>query len=858
MIALMPKLNGQQASFEIKANERMRDAVIRIGQAESVMIAFPEELLSGIQCQEMAIGYRNVEELLAYLCDAYPIDYYKYDDHKFLIRGQSESRSSSILKGRIVDAGTGEALPLASVYYDDFSNGVFSDANGYFRIPKPLSDTQKILISFLGYKTIVLQPADIEKNPVLALDIEAQQLASPVISYIVPLVGFRGTALVSQSKDYDAASFASGLYGRDLLRYIQLMPGVAAFNDDNVELRIRGSNSEGSRVVIDGMPIYNVSHYYGIFSSVNNAYVESFELFRNTQPVTYEGMSGGLLLVDSESGKKQENIVDISLLTASGALDLPFGKGFKFQLAGRSSYRNVNDTRLLDINMRSRDNFELGQEENAIVSNQPDFRFYDVNAGLVYDGGKTSLEAHFFKSNDALTNSYDLEVNLPNQSFDRQLFVNDESWQTTAASIIHASRITDKLTINSLMYISDYDFDSELDSEIQLPMSMNTISNRNFNTLLDWGIKSFAVHSWGVNTLTYGTEFKQTEVTHRLDAEAGQVLINYADRVSYLNLFASYRFDLGKTTITLADRSPLYRGKDGVRFLLSPQFGLSHPLNEKASIKLAFSRTNQVLREIQYETRLGQNMSFFQLANKKDTPVLRTDNFMIGYNLDGSRWSLDVEAYSKLIKGNLLLSTRQPGFSTDNNAKPPRTGEYKLFKGDKRVYGADLTLGYRSSVYNGFMGYTLSWNQDRFPQVFRGEYFSGQDDRRHQWKLVNEWSIGSWKLNLNTVYASGKPYLALERIGSLPREELDRKESLSRLPDYFRMDIAVIYSFELLGSMASAGVSVYNLTNRQNVSYLQYAYKLESPSGNQAKDLILGTESELLNRSLNIDFSIRF
>lgn len=858
MICWAASAQGKQ--FATSENESLNDAFKRAGEQEAMLLAYPSAVLNSISCKAENFNYSSAEELVHQLTERYNLNFYKYDESKFLIRKSDSNDNSDVISGRLVDDDTGEPLFMASIYWSDFSEGVFSDVNGNFEIRQPVDNRVKIIISFLGYQTLELTAEQLLKMQSISMEIEAHELATPVIEYYIPSLEFRnnGSLLVSES-GFRGPSSASGLFGRDLLRYIQLLAGVSAFNDDDVSIKVRGSNSEGTRIILDGMPLYNISHYYGIFSSINSSYVSDLRFYKNNQPIEHEGLSGGIVLLSSDKPEENTQELDVSLLTASAKIDIPITKELSLRTAGRRAYRNVNNTSLLDLNTRDQQNFSNQTGGNAFVESQPDFKFYDINASLVLDREHSKTSINFFRSFDKLENIYDLELNLSNQNLDRQIFANYEEWSSSAGSFIWQNDIGKNSGINFVSYFSKYNFSSLIDTEIRLPENMSTLTNQNKSELNDYGAKVFLTHRIGNHRLLYGTEYKRNEVENQLIAENGKKLIDYSENVGYTSLFASYILNSGDWRLSAGLRTPMYQNdKRHFKIHYSPQIGLNYNLNNNAYLKFSFNRTNQILREVEYENRLGQSLNFYQLASLKNTPVLKTDNLMLGYNWMGPKWGFDLEFYSKKMKGILMLSNEQPGFKPDGNARPPRVENYRVYSGERRVLGMDISLSYREGSYTGWLAYTLSKSDDRYPQVFKGEYFSGQDDRRHQLKWINEWRIGQWELNLNLVFASGRPYLALESFDGLSREMLDRKENLKRLPDYFRSDISATYNFNIMATRARLGVSVYNLSNRQNVKYLQYAYRVKTEFNGKTQDFILGTESELLNRSVNLNFSINF
>jgi hypothetical protein len=268
-------------------------------------------------------------------------------------------------------------------------------------------------------------------------------------------------------------------------------------------------------------------------------------------------------------------------------------------------------------------------------------------------------------------------------------------------------------------------------------------------------------------------------------------------------------------------------------------------------------RTHQFLREIEYENRFSQVFEINALANGNQIPVLRTDNLMLGYGYAASGWSLDLELYKKHMDGTIQFSTSRPGFEMGNGVIPLK--DYRLYKGVRNVLGMDVTLSYKHGVYSSWIAYTLSKSLDAYPAIFQSKEFSSQDDRRHQLKWINNIEVGRFIFSNNFIYASGRPYLPLEILSNdQDRTQIDPDAFLKRLPAYFRMDLGIEYRFNLGNTEAALSMSMFNVTNRQNVKYLQYAYSFSNAQNQNVNSAILGTEAELLDRTLNFGFKVRF
>jgi len=155
----------------------------------------------------------------------------------------------------------------------------------------------------------------------------------------------------------------------------------------------------------------------------------------------------------------------------------------------------------------------------------------------------------------------------------------------------------------------------------------------------------------------------------------------------------------------------------------------------------------------------------------------------------------------------------------------------------------------------------LSESINRFPAIQRNDAFPSQDDRRHQLKWVNTMKLGRFNFSMNYIYSSGRPYTDFSRLDQrTDRRILRAMDRISRLPSYHRIDLSASYPFTLGRFQGSLGISVFNLTDNQNVKFLQYIYSLpiERPGQNLPRNLVIGNETGLIDRTFNLDFKVEF
>ncbi|NNE26635.1 MAG: TonB-dependent receptor, partial [Saprospiraceae bacterium] len=335
-------------------------------------------------------------------------------------------------------------------------------------------------------------------------------------------------------------------------------------------------------------------------------------------------------------------------------------------------------------------------------------------------------------------------------------------------------------------------------------------------------------------------------------------IINEDYNASLMTHFVSYILNASKLNLEIGGKRQAYRTRQRSEFYFSPQANLSYKLGAHHLIKASAARSYQFMREIDYETRQSQTIAFYTLSFNDQIPALRTDNFMLGYTYQASKLTIDLEFYLKNMAGVMQLTNIRPGVNDGSGNNEP--AEYRLYRGDRFVKGLDLMLSYKHHNYSAWLAYTLSESLDSYKGLFKGESFASEDDRRHQIKWIHNYKLGKFTFTNNIIYASGRRFLSLDNLTELlDRGNLDARNLFNKLPAYFRIDLGVEYGFKINALEAQCGVSVFNVMNRQNLRYVQYAYRINNDgAGGILSSQILGAEAELLDRTLNLHFQLKF
>jgi hypothetical protein len=210
---------------------------------------------------------------------------------------------------------------------------------------------------------------------------------------------------------------------------------------------------------------------------------------------------------------------------------------------------------------------------------------------------------------------------------------------------------------------------------------------------------------------------------------------------------------------------------------------------------------------------------------------------------------MDVELFYKKTNGLIDVRAPRPDPSFEDHTSP---GEfYQLFSGEGWTGGVDFLVSYTQKNFETTLSYTFSQIAERFDRLFNGEWFSPQEDRRHQVKFSTQYTFGKFTASTLLNYKSKAPYLSYVRLdGRNGIEMADQDNSFSELPPYFSLDLGLDYSFKCFRRPAQIGVSLINATNHQNIKDFEHIGKL---SGDNGTDGLYTTRvTELLGRTFNV------
>jgi hypothetical protein len=722
-----------------------------------------------------------------------------------------------------VHGAHGETLPGASVAVPILATGTAADSAGHYRLELPAGRVQLVVTS-IGYRTVT-RDLNIIKNQRLSFDLEEnnQELGEVLVTGSVSLEQkLKTTQMGVEHLSISEAKLLPALFGEvDILKTLQLKPGVQSGGEGTSGLFVRGGSADQNLVLLDNTVVYNPNHLFGLFSVFNSDAVQSVDLYKSGFPAQFGGRLSSVVDVKLREGDRQHYVATggIGLISSRGTFEGPINKGKgSFIVSGRRTYFDIF-TRA--INKRN--------ESKPDYSPIPDYYFYDFNAKANYTlGEKDQLFLTGYLGRDVFGFSSNNGFNFSFQ------------WGNTLGSLRWNHVFSPKLFVNTAVSVSDYKYN--------LTNKLDQFSFSLGSRITDYtGRTDFEYTPDDRHQVKFGaTGTHHTFGVGRLNANSGDGRVNFGSDVNYYGLEgALYASDNYKATDKLQLEGGLrltgFRSGDNQYGGLEPRAAARYSLNDKTSFKLNYALMYQYVHLV---TNSGATLptdiwypSRLRVKPQRSQQVSGGGSFLLG----NGKYLLTNELYYKWGQNQVDFRDGAQLF-----ANPDLDAEF-IF-GKSWAYGNELYLEKKTGRTTGWIGYTLAWSWRNFqPQngtngVNGGKDFHPNYDRRHNLTVVVIHQVNArLSLTASFIYTSGNlTTLPLGRFGvqDIPGSSVgidprpvpiypDRNSY--RLIPYHRLDLGAVYK---IGTRRNQDLtlSIYNAYNRRNAYFVFFDTVRDKPT----------------------------
>ncbi len=702
------------------------------------------------------------------------------------------------ISGVISDAESGEALIGANIYYSAQSVGTVTNNYGFFSLTLPKNDSLVIVISHLGFEPQV-KSLRLYENIDLSTKLTPGKinLDELVIFGNTPNEHIDGVQMGVVNVPLRNISEIPSLLGEaDVLKLIQLMPGVQFGNEGTTGFYVRGGNADQNLVQLDEAVVYNPNHLLGVVSTFNPRMLKSATLIKGGFPAQYGGRLSSILDLTMKEGNNQEYHVEggIGIVSANLTLEGPIKKDVaSFIVSGRRTYLDALITPFLP----------KGNESN--------YNFHDVNAKLNWKiNSKDRLYLSFYQGKDKARLKSGDGINYT------ILFGN------TTGTFRWNHIFGPKLFVNTSVIYNKYDQDVSAIQDNFFSQTITRLEDVN-------GKAEFQYFPSPSHSIRFGAHYIRHHFLSGGKSEAESGLNQNINRQGIpskdLNEYAFYVNDeikfSQKVTASLGVRFPGLISSEVSYNYVEPRASIKLTTGARSSIKASYTQMNQFLHQIPSSTASVPTDIWIPSTGR--TKPQRSAQYALGYfrkfkpDLDFS-----IEGYYKDMD-NLVL------FPEGNQLVENFAVDTALVYGKGWSYGAELFLRKNKGPFTGWISYTLSWSWRQFDDLNFGEKFPFRYDRRHALNVVGTYKLNDrWKLSGAFIFNTGIAYtLPVGRFPSVLGPSLFEgnyfvyeNRNNQRLGAYHRLDISAIRRKEgtLWGRpfISEWVFGIYNLYSRQN------------------------------------------
>ncbi|SEJ55433.1 TonB-dependent Receptor Plug Domain [Dyadobacter koreensis] len=766
----------------------------------------------------------------------------------FVMSLPAAAQNKHTVSGYVKDLANGEGLIGVSVYVKEVETGVVTNPYGFYSLTLP-NGTYNVVFSYIGYqkisKTVDLntdQRVDIEMSD------ESENLKEVTISTKKEDDNVRSIEMSVNKVEMKTIKKMPALLGEvDLIRSIQLLPGVTTVGEGASGFNVRGGDISQNLVLLDEAPVYNSSHLFGFFSVFNPDVVKDVKLIKGGIPAQYGGRISSILDVRMKEGnaKKREINGGIGSIFSRLTYEQPFaaGKG-SFIVAGRRSY--------IDILAKPFLNKDLKDSK---------FNFYDLTAKVNYRLGNKDT---FFASG----------------YFGKDVFGGGDfgfGWGNATATARWNHIFSNKLFMNLTGYYSNYDYNLGQNENDEQAKDRFVWKSK----IISKSVKpDFTYYITPNNQLTFGGQYinydsrpgKATAVSEgeglNLDLPSrhadesalyianeqkltDRISLQYGIRYSYYrSLGPGTEYLYGDTTAGIR-KQPIFPGTEyGKGDVIKtygnwePRFAVNVGITSTASLKLSYNRMSQYLHLLS-NTAASSPLDVWTLSSSNIKPEL-ADQVAAGWfqNFKDNMFEASVEVYYKKLHNQI-------DYVTGSDLLLNQFVEGDLLTGKGRAYGAEFYLKKNKGRLTGWISYTLSKTERQVMSINNDNWFPARFDKPHNFTSVAIYELNKrLTLSSNFTITSGTPATfptnGYSWGGISLGNNYNNVRNNNRIPAYHRLDLAATLKArkKLFGIGEGEWVfSIYNVYNRRNAFSVYTRQNDDKPTVSDRTQNMLRTEA---------------
>jgi outer membrane receptor for ferrienterochelin and colicin len=731
----------------------------------------------------------------------------------FLCTIAAHAQEAFTISGTITDKSTGETLIGVTVRVAELpKKGAITNKYGQYSLTLPQGKYTLIFRSVAHQKS----EKQINLQAPLSLNIKLEQASARSGEVVVSARRENDNITSAQTSVekitvQDIQNVPVLLGERDVIKVIQLLPGVKAAGEGSAGFSVRGGNTDQNLILLDEAPVYNAAHLLGFFSTFNSEAIKDVTLYKGGMPSNYGGRVSSVLDIQMNEGNTKKFGVNggIGLISSKLLIEGPIdGDNSSFLIAGRRSYADLflklssdqttRESSLYFYDLNAKVNYKLGESDRLYLSGYFGRDVLGLSGlfGLDWGNQTGTLRWNHIVSDKVFSNTsliystynYNVNVNLGGSGFDvfsqiqdwnfkqeTEYFASPENSFLFGVNAIHHTNTPGRITATGTPLFNN----SELDKQYS------------------WEFAGYATHRW---------------------KPAEGLNIEYGMRLSAFSVMGGsnqYRLNQQREIIdTISTKSGEFLK---TYVYIEPRISLSWVVDDATSIKASYARNTQALHLLSNSS--GNNPTDRWLSSNLNIAPQLSDQIAAGYFrnfvIDGEDYELGFETYLKYLYNQIDY---KDGAQIRGNSVP----ETEILIGEGRTYGAELIVRKKSGRLTGWLSYTLSRSERVIDGINQNKWYPFRYDRTHDLSLVAMYALNdTWSFSANFVFYTGNaisfPSGKYSVAGNTVMYYTERNGY--RMPDYHRLDLGATWK---VSENSEIAFSLYNAYGRENAFTIEF------------------------------------
>ncbi|MBO0357543.1 TonB-dependent receptor [Hymenobacter sp. BT186] len=732
------------------------------------------------------------------------------------------------ISGYVRDGATGENLIGVAVVSPTTGQGTATNTYGFYSLTLPASDSVRLVASYLGYERTRWAAATTRN---ISHDFRLRATSNELGG--VEVVGNREERIERSTRmgtiNVPIAQIKSlpKLFGEtDVLKVLQLLPGVQSGGEGQSGLYVRGGSPDQNLILLDGTPVYNAAHLFGFFSVFNADALNNVELIKGGFPARYGGRLSSVLDISMKEGNMQEFHGEgaIGIVASKITLEGPIKKDTaSFIISARRTY--------LDVLAQP---FIKAQLSSEGTSGSVGYFFHDLNAKLNWK--LNSRDRLYLSAYTGYDKFYARIRDQDNSADDYSRTAANLGWGNLTSGLRWNHIVHDQLFMNTHLTYSKYQFNVGAEDE------------RRYNNQGQRRTDKYALrYLSNIRDFSLKTDFDYTPTPDHYIRFGGQYILHSfrPGALTAKDNTGNLGSQLNSGTRTLASEIGLY-AEDDYRFTdrlkvngglrlngfavegkfypsIEPRVAARYLLTEDWALKASYARTTQFIHLLT-NSGIGLPTDLWVPATKLIKPQ-RAQQVSVGaartVRFKEEDYEVSFESYYKPMR-NLVEYREGASFlgTVDSD------WESKVTSGKGWAYGGEFFIQKKTGRTTGWVGYTLAWSKRRFPDLNQGRIFPYKYDRRHDISVVAIHKFSpTLTLSGTWVYGTGNATtLSQGRFTLGPYQDFEDygERNSFRMAAYHRFDLDLSKTKKKKWGEIVNSFSIYNVYSRRNPYYLYF------------------------------------